>query len=340
MKHSSILLACWFIALTPVARAADPTLFNNGTWSVQGTTDLATNAGPIAVSVGGVPVGNFTELKIFRAFTGVGTPQIFSVKGRGAIQAVVPPPGVFGGTFYLSGYWDCAVGYVPTMAITQLEISDADNGTTLVLKGSASNLTSMQTSDFKLKFPNNQANDSVRVEVSYTLYATRDICVDKSQQDQSRTFSTARIAANYITGSVNENDFLRYFTVTDQRCDCCSCYNVTGPVCGGLDNWDNYLVCFKDRLTDPRIFLVHQDNTPRNTPTLVMHFENPNPHNVRPQGFAFLTADPTKQNVDVWGNWQKVKDSYKAGRRVGKFRYTLQAAAPTFYNCAAGACYY
>ncbi|MCG3149103.1 MAG: hypothetical protein PCFJNLEI_02562 [Verrucomicrobiae bacterium] len=333
-----ILTGLLLCGLMSPARA-DTELFNDGVWSVGGVTEAVTNSQPIAVSIGGVPAGTFSELKIYRAFTGAGFPQVFSIKGTGAMQPSLPPPGVAGGAFYLTGYWDCLDGLVSNLFITKLDLLlDPDDSGKLIFTGQVTNLTSMQATDFKMKFVPPDF-DQVRVEISYTLYATRDICLDQYRQDQSQGFPVARMAANYVSSLVHQNDLLRYFISTTKYCDCCYCYKVKGPVCGTLSRPDTILVCYRDRLSDPRLFLANQDIYPANTPTLVLHFENPSPRNIRPQGFTAATTNAAAENVNVWGNWTRPKSSYKAGKRIGKFRFTLEATTPRYYDCDASACY-
>ena len=62
----------------------------------------------MAVSVRGGSPRRCCELKIRRRLAGHGWPQLFSIKGIGALRPALPPPGAFGATFYASGYWDCA----------------------------------------------------------------------------------------------------------------------------------------------------------------------------------------------------------------------------------------
>lgn len=337
MRHSIIFLGSLFLAFAP-ATMADTALFNNGIWIVQGATDPATNAVGIAVSVGGVPVGTFSEVKVYHAFTGAGFPQIFSVKGRGAIQPILPPPGEPGGTFYLTGYWDCVAGLIPQLLITTLDIKiTGDTSSSLTFTGRVTNLTSMQADDFKLKFLNPDFYN-VAVEVSYKLTATRDFCVNQSAQAEGQGFRVARMASNYVSANVNANNLLRYYTILQKYCDCCDCYNLKAWVCGEIAGPDGFLVCYPDRLTKPPLMFINENAIPANTPTLVVEFQKPSAKKINPQGFLINTINPNVENVDLWGNWFDAKPSYTAGQRVGRFKFTLRALTPGTYSCDVGAC--
>lgn len=316
---------------------ADTTLFDNGVWRVTAATDPAANATAIAISVGGVPAGNFSAINIAHVFTGAGFPQFFSVKGRGAIQVVMPPPGVAGGTFYLTRYWDCAAGLTADLQIFALDLP-ANAGGSLTITGHAGNLSSLEAAKFRLRFYEPD-DDLVRVEVSYKLSATRDLCVDQSRQDVSEGFQVARIASNYLSAEEHASNYLNYFAVLDEYCDWFGCVEFIGGVCAQLRNENRALVCFADRLADPHLVLAHTGPTPRNTPTLAVHFRSPSPKRLVPQGASALAADPAAENVELWGNWPKAKPSYLAGQKIGSFRFYLEVFRPGAVWCDAGACY-
>jgi hypothetical protein len=331
-------LALFLVCAFPLA--ADTNLLNNGDWVVDGATDPGPDARDILVSVNGLPVGPFSELKVFHAFTGAGFPQVWSIKGNGALRPVLPPPGEFGGTFYLTQYWDCATGLTRSLVLVELNIQvDPKNPNDLLLTGKVSNLTSLEGTDFELRL-NPPKNDSVKADVSYSLTATRDFCVNETRQDLLEGFRVARMVSNYISDNQNDNDSIRYASTVAKVCDCCDCYTIKGWVCAQLFDNDSYITCFEDKLADKRLFLVHNYPYPRITPTLVVHFDKPKPWHLNPQGFVTFTTDPNADNVDLWGNWRKAKDSYVAGRKVGKFKFTLEAREPDVLGCDAGACYY
>jgi hypothetical protein len=54
---------------------------------------------------------------------------------------------------------------------------------------------------------------------------------------------------------------------------------------------------------------------------------------MKAQGFVTASADPAAQNVNLWANWTDAKPSYRSGKRIGKFYYSLQAVPPSTYTC-------
>lgn len=329
--------AALLLALAQPA-AAQTELFDTGYWIVVGDTDAGPAPRGIAVSINGAPVGSFSELKLYYPFTGAGTPQIFSITGRGALRPSLPPPGEFGGSFWLTRYWDCSIGLVPSLVITELNlVVDPKSPKQLIFEGAVSNLTSFEATDFRLKFPTPDFGD-VKVEVSYSLVATRDFCIDASRQSLNQGFQTARMEATYLSSSEKDNDYLRYHARLN-ACDWYGCFGTTGSVCGSLHNDDPELVCFDDRLADAGLMLVHQSPYPRNTPTLKIDFNKPKYKKMNPQGFVADASDPEVENVNLWGNWHAAKNSYSAGKKVGKFEFTMKALTPGSIGCNAAACY-
>src|SRR5579859_7289326 len=108
-------------AMTGRAAFADTNVVNERFWVIDGTDDSATNASSIAVSVDRHAMGAFTELAFSYNIDGTNVVPVCVVKGSGEIQMAVPF-GPFGGSFFLTGYWDCDAGYVPTMVISNLDI--------------------------------------------------------------------------------------------------------------------------------------------------------------------------------------------------------------------------
>ena len=160
---------------------ADTRLFTGEKWTVDGAVDTAPNPRNIAVTVNGQGAGAFSELKLFYDLPG-GTFQVFSVKGSGALRPALPPPGQFGATFYVTGYWECDRGFIQNTAITALGIAiDPERPGGLRLAGTASNLASFAADDFTLRLSPPTAI-SVKVDVSYTLRATAPLCVDQAFQ--------------------------------------------------------------------------------------------------------------------------------------------------------------
>jgi hypothetical protein len=57
---------------------------------------------------------------------------------------------------------------------------------------------------------------------------------------------------------------------------------------------------------------------------------------VTPQGYVTGTLDPDADNIDLWGNWSGARASWKAGERIGRFSYVLEAAPPAPVECESG----
>jgi hypothetical protein len=329
--------AAWLAAFAGPA-AADTELFDNGRWIVVGDDDGGPDPLDFDVSVAGAPAGSFSELKLFFGSASDGFPQVFSITGRGAIRASLPPPGEFGGTFWLTRYWDCETGLVPSLVITRLDVRvDPGSPHVLFLEGAVSNLTSFAASDFRLKFPSPNQNE-VKVEVSYKLVATRAFCVDEYRQDVAEGFQVARMSGSFVDSDEATHDLIFYETRYG-HCDFFGCFSASARICGSLHNEDSRLVCYDDRLSDPGLELVHLSPFPRNTPTLKINFDEPKPKKLNPQGFTFASDDPDVENVDLWANWRGAKKKYKAGKKVGKFEYTMKVIPPDSVSCDVAACF-
>ena len=259
--------ATWLVAFADPA-VADTPLYDNGRWAVVGASDPGPDPSNIAVSIDGVAAGNFSELKLYFGFTGAGFPQVFSITGRGEMRASLPPPGEFGGSFWLTRYWDCAIGLVPSLVITQLNlVVDTKNPQGLNFQGAVSNLTSFGASDFRLRFPAPSFNE-VMVEVNYTLVATRDFCVDSSRQSLE----------DGIPGRPHDDQLHRQQREAERFLPL---QHPAGRIATGGVAWKGAVrsvaacttrtassVCFDDKLTDPGLMLGHQSSSPRSTPTL------------------------------------------------------------------------
>jgi len=326
------------LAAFALPAAAQTELFDNGRWVVVGDTDSGPAPRDIVFSIDGAPAGAWSELELYYGFTGAGFPQVFSITGRGALRGSLPPPGEFGGSFFMTRYWDCATGSVPPLVITRLNlVTDPKNPQVLIFEGAVSNETSFGASDFRLKFPSPSSTE-VKVEVRYTLVATRDFCVDGSRQAQEAGFPVASMVSSFLSDDENESDLIRYVTRL-AACDGWGCYGVNGAVCGSLHNENAELVCFDDKLADPGVMLVHSSFFPRDTPTLKINYNKPKPKKLNPQGITLFTLDPDVDNVELWANWRGAKDSYKAGKKVGKFDYVMKVIPADDVSCNAAACY-
>jgi hypothetical protein len=168
--------------------------------------------------------------------------------------------------------------------------------------------------------------------------ATRDFCVNQTQQELEQGFPVASMTSSFIDDDDNDNDFFRYIT-RFASCNGFGCVGVNGAVCGSLHNEDSELVCFDDKLTDPGVMLVHSSIFPRNTPTLKINYNKPKHKQLNPQGVSLFSEDPELDNVELWANWRDAKDSYKAGKKVGKFDYVMKVIPPDDVSCNAAACF-
>jgi len=299
---------------------ADTKIFEQGNWVVSGATDSAPNARKIRVSVAGVAKGKYSELKIARRVNRSNYPQVFSVKGSGALRAVLPD-GVFGGTFYGTGYWDCDpdIGFVQDLFITRLDLT-LDAGKVLRMSGKATNLNSLRAPNFTLRLLPSVQN-SITVEVNYKLVATRNFCVDETRQEQSEGFRIARIASNYISPSVHDSDVARYTDASQQI------------VCANLVNQDGFILNSPTTLGQSSIMLAHTTILPELDPTLTIEFIQPPLSQITPQGYVSASSDPNDDNVDFWGNWDGARASYSKGETIRRFEYKLKATAPGAVTC-------
>lgn len=297
---------------------SDTTLFDNGEWVVSGATDTGPNTLNIRIFVEGQFVGEYSEIKVSHVIQVLGFPQIFSVKGKNAaLRPALPPPGEFGGTFYPTGYWDCDSGFVQNMQIIELDIHLNSTDTTILeLQGEASNLSSFEAPDFFLRFLS-PTLDSVTVEVSYNLIATRNFCIDPMRQGQHEGFRIARIASNFIDFQKHESDQARYVD------------SLLIEICDSLRNETGFIFTNPLPMGEPEMYLIHSDMKPRNTPTLLIKFFEPPPQRITPQGYVTFSLDPTDDNVDFWGNWDGAELTHTTGDTIGSFIYTLVAIPPS-----------
>jgi uncharacterized protein (TIGR03437 family) len=313
LRASALILFCCLVSSFALA---DDTLLDKAGWVIAGTNDTGPNPRDIAVSVEAQSRGRYSELRIHYKMPG-GIPQVFSVKGNGALRPVLPPPGEFGGTFYATGYWDCQQGLIQNLAIMELDARVEESyPQRLRLSGKVSNLSSLEATDFTLLFWPPSAG-AVRVEVSYTLAATRAFCVDQSRQAQREGFRIARIASNYISGQIHDSDQASY-------------QDWLGTIFRVNLRNENGFIFFSPRpMGKSRLLLIHNDNQPRGTPTLSIKFIEPGPQEITPQGYATRSNDPNDDNIDLWGNWDRAKAQYAQGERIGRFVYTLEATPPS-----------
>lgn len=308
---------------------ADTEIYNDGTWIVTGVDPGATN---ITVTVAGQAAGSFSELQVSTLISGVFQP-VFLIGGSGDLSPAVQPAGAFGGKFHLTGYWDCSAGERLDVRITTLNIQpNATKTTALYFNGALSNGTSLQATDLSLKLflPN---STTVRMDVRYTLYATSTLCIDSYRQQSGEGFQAARIACNYISDQVKDNDAARVKTILGQSCGCCGCSRVTGFVCASFFNGTGYIYPFPSVMKDNGLWMLHGIPGPNNTPMLKIEVNQP-PHNkCSAQGYIVTTADPTEDNADLWINWDRADSQYAPGQKVRKFQFHLLGLLPEAKSC-------
>jgi hypothetical protein len=331
MRLPSLIAAICLAGVLAVQ--ADTNLFDNGTWFIDGATDSGPNPSDIIVTMDGGTVGAFSELKLYFNVPNVGTAQVFSIKGNGTLQPLLPPPGEAGGVFQMASYWDCEQGLIPPVVIQEIALpSSANKKGLLQMSGLISNLNSMQADDLILKFYPVETN-SVRVRVSYQLKATRDFCVDQTKDDTQDEFRAVTMLSNYLSSEINENNQVRYVKITDKICSGVGCVTKKKSYCADLINQDGYVINTPRRLGKPEMYLMHTAPAPRNTPTLIVSFRAPSKRSIKPQGYVTASSDPTAQNVSFWGDWVDVKHQYNANHNVGRFRFTLEIEPPQERNC-------
>ena len=316
----ALLLAALLLLSAP---SAETRLFEGADWEVWCASDSGAGPRSMAVSVRGGSPRRCSELKVRHRLEGFGRPQVFSIKGVGALRPALPPPGAFGATFYASGYWDCRLGLRQTLAIEALDVSlePAQPGT-LRFAGRAANPPTLAAPDFVLELEAPTAS-SVSAALSYTLVAAGDVCVRPEKQALKEGFRIARAASNYISGAVHDSDGVHYVDREGRT------------VCAPLANREDFAIPAPEPLGAAPLTLVHRDPLPRATPTAEIRFVEPPPEEVTPQGYVTESLDPDADNIDLWGNWDAVHSGYRAGERIGRFRYRIEARAPEPPHCGA-----
>jgi hypothetical protein len=320
-------------AITDRSAFANINLVNNGFWVIDGTDDTGPNPTNITVSVDGHAVSSFSELILSYNVGGSGVVAVCTITGTGRIRLSLPPPGEFGGTFFTTGYEDCDEGLIPTMSIVGLDIRTrpGKNGDAQ-LKGKISNFTSMEAKDFTMKF-SPPDTDFTSVDVSYSLFATRDVCIDQTNSAMADDFHAVSMAANYLSPSVQENDEARYVRISSKTCFFYGCVVHKKSLCESLVNTNGFLISVPRILGNTTLLLVHTQPMPQNTPTLIVQFHQPSRGVIKPQGFVNESVDPTEQNISLWGDWVTAKAQYRDRQRIGRFRYTLSVVPPRVYSC-------
>lgn len=320
--HFCVAILCvgafWLTAAAPTVAAADTIIFEGGNWVVYGAQDTASNARTLRAFVNGQFAGKYSELKIAHRKSDTDIPQVFSIKGSGALRPVLPH-GEFGGTFYGTGYWDCQHGFIQNLPLIKLNvILNVDK--TLTFAGKARN-DSFISRDFSLTLAKpKKAN--VRARVSYRLKAKRAVCVDAGRQTNHEGFRIARIASMYLSTPVHDSDQARYFNSSNL------------PICTGLNNQNGFVLSNPTTLgVEALLSLVHTTTSPRATPTLSIQFTSPSPDEITSQGWVSGSSDPNDDNVDFWANWDAAAANYAQGQVVGDFAFLLKATSPGAVAC-------
>jgi len=313
---------------------ADTNILTSPGWVVAGAVDNGPNPQSINVVVDGQPVGSFTELKVFFNFDGTNLQQVFSLKGEGTIQPILPPPLVPGGAMQLTSYRDCDQGLMPPVAITDLAFQTSQNpNSPLKASGWLSNFDSLQSTDLQMRFNPPRTNE-VAVDIRYKLTTTREICVDKTLDNEQDELRVAQMQANYTSPEIYQNNRIRYTRIEDKVCDGFgNCSTTKDSFCADLDNVVGYLYGSPRHLADYTVAFVHTNSLPQNTPTLAIDFRSPGRRWIWPQAYVVPTQDPTEANVTVWGNWDGVHNSYQEGRKLVRVRVGLIARDPKKPSC-------
>ena len=329
---AAIIFLGLFAAFSPKV-LADTNILATASWIVDGTTDSGTNASDITMTVNGRAAGAFSELLISYNVGDTGDVAVAIIKGTGEISMALPPPGVFGGSFYSTGYWDCNAGFVPGLSITQLDVRERGGRVKeLYFRGKVSNFVSMAAKDFIITMYPPQL-DSFRANVTYTLTATTNFCVDQVTHTNQDDFEIARMASNYVSTNVNENDETRYIKQTAHDCYVYFCTTRTKSFCNSFTNANGFVIDDPPRLGQSVVNFVHTQDLPAETPSLSIRFVTPPSGRIRPQCYLTPSVDPTAQNVSLWGDWIDARPEYRNRQRVSRVGYTLEVDSPQAVPC-------
>ena len=306
---------------------ADTNLLTSGRWAVDGVTDSVTNGAGISVAVGKSASVKVAELKFFYNFDGVNLVQVFSITGTGAFRPALPPPGEVGGAFQLGSYQDCELGLVGPLAVTNLVLpAQVKNNGILQMTGGLANGTSLRSRVLTLKlFP--PQTDLIRVDVRCRLVATRNFCVDQTAPAHQDKLRAVTMTADYLSATNADNALIRYVRTTEKIClGLWGCYVRHQSDCFNLANQEpGYIINAPHPLGNPWLLLAHTSTVPRNTPSLQVAIRSPS--GIRPQGFLGAST------VELWGNWWRVRKSYKTGQSVLAMNCSLEALTPRPIGC-------
>ena len=82
----------------------------------------------------------------------------------------------------------------------------------------------------------------MEAEVSYTLTATTDFCVDEIVHTNQDNFQVVGMASNYLSPEMNESDKARIVVVTSHTCELEFCQTVRKSFCYALANEDRSVI--------------------------------------------------------------------------------------------------
>jgi hypothetical protein len=315
-----LLLAALLLLSGP---SAELRLFEGADWEVWCASDSGAAPRAILVSVRGGSARQCSELKVRRRMPDQSRPQVFSIKGIGALRPALPPPGDWGATFYASGYWDCRLGLRQTLAIESLDLAlDPERPEALRFTGRAANPPTLAAPDFALRLEP-PSGGALRAALSYTLVAAGEVCVRPEKQAQNEGFRIARAASNFISPALHDSDEVQFVDDGGRT------------VCTPLANREDFAIPAPAPLGPAPLRLVHRAPRPRPTPSLAISFLEPPPAEVTPQGYVTGTLDPDADNIDLWGNWNAARARYRAGERIARFAFEIEARAPEPAGCGA-----
>jgi hypothetical protein len=319
----------WVLALLYIASAAPVTaellLLDDGRWQVHGVVEAS--APRIQVQVDGTAAGEFAALR-FR-YRG---DEVLVLRGDGEIEPRLPG-GAPGATASLGHYWDCERGLVGPLRFVSLELParSKKNGK-LDLRGELSNLDSLVSEKLRIRIRPPKP-ERLRLEFRYRLRTTRALCIDRERRETQEEFRVVELAARYLGPDSHTNDLTRYVRNRKLDCDIFDCDIDKVTFCAPLVNETGYVIEKPRRLDSRKMSLFHTSDMPTRSPTLELEIRKPRAHDIKPQGFVDESVDPQARNVAFWADWVEVKGRYREGRKVGKFRFALEALPPREPGC-------
>ncbi len=321
MRWKELLLCC---ALASPAAAQD-TLLDDGRWRVSGLADAG--APQVQVQVDGVPAGAFAALRF--EFEG---DEVLVLGGDGSVAPRLPG-GVPGATASLGSYWDCEAGLVGPLRFVSLELParSKKNGK-LDLRGQLSNLDSLVSEKLRIRIRPPRP-DRLRLEFRYQLRTTRQLCIDRDRRDTDEEFHVVELSARYLGPDTHTNDLVRYVKNLELDCDFFGCDLDKISFCAPIVNQTGYVIDKPRRLKTRRLSLFHTSETPTASPTLELEIRKPHAHHIKPQGFVTESFDPEARNVSFWADWVEVDGRYGDDRKLGSFRFDLEALPPRDPGC-------